>query len=79
MSTVEKSRAGMAAGVLNSARQTGAALGVAIFGTLLAAHESFDVGMRAVLWTATAMSLAAALVWWRVVFTTRRQMQARNV
>lgn len=79
MATVEKSRAGMAAGVLNSARQTGAALGVAIFGMLLAARDPFDAGMRAVLWTAVGMSLAAALVWWHAVFTTRRRTLARNL
>jgi len=79
MGSVEKSRAGMAAGVLNSARQTGAALGVAIFGMLLAARDPFDSGMRAVLWTAAGMSLAAALVWWRAAATTRREAHPRHV
>jgi MFS family permease len=46
MTTVEKSRAGIAAGVLNSARQTGAALGVAIFGPLPGALHPFEVGTR---------------------------------
>jgi DHA2 family methylenomycin A resistance protein-like MFS transporter len=40
MQTVEKDRAGIAAGVLNAARQSGAALGVAIFGALIAAPGS---------------------------------------
>lgn len=64
MGTVEKSRAGIAAGVLNSARQTGAALGVAIFGTLIATLHPFDIGMRAALWTAAALSFLSAVVWW---------------
>ncbi|QAU23215.1 DHA2 family efflux MFS transporter permease subunit [Dyella sp. M7H15-1] len=64
MGTVEKSRAGIAAGVLNSARQTGAALGVAIFGTLIATLHPFEVGMRTALQTAAALSFLSALVWW---------------
>jgi DHA2 family methylenomycin A resistance protein-like MFS transporter len=63
--TVEKSRAGIAAGVLNSARQTGAALGVAIFGALIAALHPFDLGMRRALLSAAVIS-AVALVWWAV-------------
>ena len=63
MGTVEKHQAGVAAAVLNSARQTGAALGVAIFGTLIATFHPFEVGMRVALWTAAAVSLTAALVW----------------
>jgi DHA2 family methylenomycin A resistance protein-like MFS transporter len=61
--TVEKSRAGIAAGVLNSARQTGAALGVAVFGALIAAFHPFDVGMRRALWSAVLVSVLA-LAWW---------------
>ena len=53
--------AGVTAATLNAARQTGAAFGVAIFGTLLMAMPSFHAGMRAALWTATGVSLAAAL------------------
>ena len=63
MGTVEKSQAGIAAGVLNSARQTGAALGIAVFGTLIATSPSFENGMHAALWIAAAVSLAAAVIW----------------
>ncbi|MBK5438606.1 hypothetical protein JFV30_17890 [Pseudomonas sp. TH32] len=38
MGAVDKHRAGIAAGTLNAARQVGAALGVALFGGLLAGH-----------------------------------------
>jgi MFS transporter, DHA2 family, methylenomycin A resistance protein len=62
--TVEQSRAGVAAAVLNSARQTGAALGVAIFGTFIESIQPFYSGMRAALWAATAVSFSAILVWW---------------
>lgn len=64
LGTVETNRAGVAAAVLNSARQTGAALGVAIFGTLIAAQHPFEAGMRAALWTAAVVSLIAAVAWW---------------
>ena len=63
MGTVEKNRAGVAAAVLNSARQTGAALGVAIFGTLIATLHPFEVGMHSALWVAVGVSIAAALIW----------------
>ncbi len=39
LGSVEKSRSGVAAGVLNSTRQTGSVLGVALFGSLIGAVE----------------------------------------
>jgi DHA2 family methylenomycin A resistance protein-like MFS transporter len=65
MNTVDKTRAGIAAGVLNSARQTGAALGVALFGAMLAACRLFENGMRMGLCVAALASALGALVWWR--------------
>jgi MFS transporter, DHA2 family, methylenomycin A resistance protein len=65
MATVEQERAGIAAGVLNAARQTGAALGVAVAGALLAGHVSIGAGMRANLLIAAALSALAAWTWWR--------------
>ncbi|AMO96565.1 major Facilitator Superfamily protein [Collimonas fungivorans] len=65
MATVEPERAGVAAGVLNSARQTGAALGVAIFGALVAAVHPFLAGLHTVLWVSAGVTLAAALAWRR--------------
>jgi DHA2 family methylenomycin A resistance protein-like MFS transporter len=64
MNTVDKHRAGIAAGVLNSARQTGAALGVALFGAMIAAVHPFANGMRMALLMAVCVSLIAALAWW---------------
>ncbi|MDR3514450.1 MAG: MFS transporter [Azospirillaceae bacterium] len=72
LATVEKGRVGMAAGVLNSARQTGAALGVAVFGALVAALHPFDLGMRSALGIAAGIS-AAVLVWWALVVDDRKQ------
>jgi len=64
MGTVGKERAGVAAAVLNAARQTGAALGVAIFGTLITAFHPLAAGMRMVLCLAVVVSLLAAAAWW---------------
>ncbi|WP_206996814.1 MFS transporter [Trinickia mobilis] len=68
LGTVEKSRAGVAAAVLNSARQSGAALGVAIFGTFISALHAFQAAMNVALGVVAAVSAVAAAIWW----TTRR-------
>jgi DHA2 family methylenomycin A resistance protein-like MFS transporter len=65
MTAIDSGRAGIVAGVLNAARQTGAALGVAIAGTLIAARLSVAGGMRTSLLISGAVSVAAAIVWWR--------------
>jgi DHA2 family methylenomycin A resistance protein-like MFS transporter len=67
LGTVVPDRAGVAAAVLNAARQAGAALGVALFGALAAAIRPFEAGLHAALWAAVAVSVAAALVWWRAL------------
>jgi DHA2 family methylenomycin A resistance protein-like MFS transporter len=58
LGSVEKSRSGIAAGVLNSARQTGSALGVALFGSLLGG--GFMTGARASLIISAALLAGAA-------------------
>ncbi len=72
MGTVEKGRSGIAAGVLNAARQTGAALGVAVFGALVAGQEAFVSGFQAALWVAAGMSLSTALIWWIALASYKR-------
>jgi DHA2 family methylenomycin A resistance protein-like MFS transporter len=64
LGTVATQRAGIAAATLNAARQMGSALGVAIFGTLIAAVRPFDAGLRAALLVAVAVAVIAALIWW---------------
>jgi DHA2 family methylenomycin A resistance protein-like MFS transporter len=59
LETVDAHHAGIAAAVLNTARQAGAALGVAVFGALLAGAADFTRGMHAVLWTAAASAVLA--------------------
>jgi MFS transporter, DHA2 family, methylenomycin A resistance protein len=46
LGSVEKARSGVAAGVLNSARQTGSVLGVALFGSLVGQANAFISGAR---------------------------------
>lgn len=65
MSEVDKSQAGIAAGVLNAARQTGVALGIAIFGSLLGEFNRFETGLQMILWVAALLTLLSALAWWR--------------
>jgi len=57
---VEKSRSGVAAGVLNSARQTGSVLGVALFGCLIAQTNDFMFGADAALIISALLLLSAA-------------------
>src|SRR6266851_1738290 len=47
LGSVEKSRSGIAAGVLNATRQTGSVLGVALFGSLVAQSGAFMPGLHA--------------------------------
>lgn len=63
MGVVEKSRAGVAAGVLNASRQIGSALGVAIFGALMNAVQPQGLAIGIALYVAIGVSVAAALIW----------------
>jgi MFS transporter, DHA2 family, methylenomycin A resistance protein len=65
LGSVEKSRSGIAAGVLNATRQTGSVLGVALFGSLVGHAEAFVAGLHASLVIAAFVLLAAAVVIWR--------------
>jgi DHA2 family methylenomycin A resistance protein-like MFS transporter len=59
LGSVEKSRSGLAAGVLNSTRQTGSVLGVALFGSLVEQSGAFVAGARASLIISTIVLVAA--------------------
>lgn len=59
LGSVEKARSGVAAGVLNSTRQTGSVLGVALFGALIGQTNEFLSGARTAL-IISALLLAAA-------------------
>src|SRR5437016_9863439 len=48
LGSVEKSRSGIAAGVLNATRQTGSVLGVALFGALVGRSGAFMADRKSV-------------------------------
>ncbi len=58
LGTVEKERSGVASGVLNSARQTGSLIGVALFGSLISQRSRFLHGLHGAL----LISAAAVLI-----------------
>jgi DHA2 family methylenomycin A resistance protein-like MFS transporter len=58
LGSVDRSRTGVASGTLNTLRQTGSAVGVALFGSLLAASAGFVPGVHASFAIATALGLA---------------------
>jgi len=61
LGSVDKTRSGLAAGVLNSARQTGSVLGVALFGSLVGRANAFIPGTREALVISAALLLGAAI------------------
>jgi hypothetical protein len=65
LGSVEKSRSGIAAGVLNSTRQTGSVLGVALFGALAGEGSAFTAGTHAALVISACLLLVAAAAIWR--------------
>jgi DHA2 family methylenomycin A resistance protein-like MFS transporter len=60
LDAIPADQAGMAAGLLNSSRQVGGTLAVAVFGALIAQRTSFLPGMRASLLIAVVVLSAAA-------------------
>jgi MFS transporter, DHA2 family, methylenomycin A resistance protein len=60
LGSVDKSRSGVAAGVLNSARQTGSVIGVALFGSFIGSSDTFMFGVRIALLTSAILLLMAA-------------------
>jgi DHA2 family methylenomycin A resistance protein-like MFS transporter len=62
LGSVDKARSGIASGVLNSARQTGSVIGVALFGALIAQDATFMVGMKVALALAVVLLAASAAI-----------------
>jgi MFS transporter, DHA2 family, methylenomycin A resistance protein len=64
LGSVEKSRSGIAAGVLNATRQTGSVLGVALFGSLAGQASGLLGGtQQSLMISAGLLLVAAAAVW----------------
>ena len=61
LGSVDRSRSGIAAGTLNTARQTGSVIGVALFGSLIAGGRLVD-GLHIALIIAAALSLVVATI-----------------
>jgi MFS transporter, DHA2 family, methylenomycin A resistance protein len=61
LGSVEKSRSGIAAGVLNATRQTGSVLGVALFGSLVGGDSAFIPGARASLVISAVVLIVGAV------------------
>lgn len=59
---VPQSRAGVASGVLNTSRQVGGALAIAVFGALVSSRATFLPGLRLSLLIAAGIAVAAACV-----------------
>lgn len=63
LGSVDKSRSGIAAGVLNATRQTGSVLGVALFGSLLGPSETMLPGVhQSLLISAVLLAIAAVVI-----------------
>jgi DHA2 family methylenomycin A resistance protein-like MFS transporter len=65
LGSVEKEHSGIAAGVLNSTRQTGSVLGVASFGSMVGQSGAFMAGARESLALSALLLFAAAAAIWR--------------
>ena len=59
LASAQVGRSGIGSGVVNSARQIGGALGVALFGSLISASATFVIGFRQIVVLAAAALLAA--------------------
>lgn len=76
MGSIVKEQAGIAAGVLNASRQTGSALGVAIFGGLLSAVKPLAAGIYVAVCLGIAFSMLGGLLW--IIILSRNSTHEKN-
>jgi DHA2 family methylenomycin A resistance protein-like MFS transporter len=76
LSSVERKQAGTASAVLNTARQVGGAMGVALFGALVAGDSAERIlhGVRNAMTVSTNLLLLAALLGFLCIASQRREM-----
>ena len=60
LGSVVRSRSGLASGTLNTARQTGSVIGVALLGSLIAGHHGLVSGLHVALVVSVGLLLAVA-------------------
>lgn len=63
MNSVTQQQAGIGAGILNASRQTGSALGVAVFGGLMSAFQPVSLGISYAVLTGITLSLLGGVFW----------------
>lgn len=61
LATVDRKQSGVASGVLNTARQVGSVIGVALFGSLIANRDQFLPGLHLALYISAAVLLIGAV------------------
>jgi MFS transporter, DHA2 family, methylenomycin A resistance protein len=61
LAAVDRKQSGIASGALNTTRQIGSAIGVALFGSLIASHGHFVEGIRIALFIAVALMLIGTI------------------
>jgi DHA2 family methylenomycin A resistance protein-like MFS transporter len=61
LATVDRNQSGVASGVLNTTRQVGSVIGVALFGSLIANRNHFVTGMHRALYFSVVVSLIGAV------------------
>ncbi|MBV8576726.1 MAG: MFS transporter, partial [Acetobacteraceae bacterium] len=61
LATVDRKQSGVASGVLNTTRQIGSVIGVALFGSLIANRDQFVGGMHVALYVAIVAALTGAV------------------
>ncbi|MGC6388808.1 MFS transporter [Ewingella sp. S1.OA.A_B6] len=77
LSNVKQEQAGVGAGVLNAGRQTGAALGVAIFGGLMSAFQPLSEGITIAVIVGIALSLLGGVFWAAMLIGARRKVKLK--
>jgi MFS transporter, DHA2 family, methylenomycin A resistance protein len=63
LGSVEPARSGVASGTLNSARQVGSVIGVAVYGSFLT-HGRLTAGFHLALWVSAGLALAVIAIAW---------------
>ena len=61
LATIDRGQSGVASGVLNTTRQLGSVIGVALFGSLIAGRDQFVPGVHLALYLSAVVLLIGGL------------------